>query len=355
MRTHVAVLALLACLVGALPAGAVTKEEIVKLAQAGVGDEVIINQISADGTVFQLSAQEILELKGAKVSERVISFMIQTRTQAPPPGAPGPGGGQPGAANQVPGVTLVLVNSDDRDYSIQIDEAGHMIFYYYGNFTDRLSLGRGETRSIGLPPGEWVVRWVGEREAYRFRAGPANTAKLVVSGVDFADYRATNLTITVGDREVASGPLKKYVDRGAPRPAAQAAAPQALPGYGESQIPSGPAPDATTVVYVPPQPRDPVVVNYYAQPTPVVTYRHYYTTAPVYYSRSSWCSGPSRYYGDQYYTPYRSRGFITPSTLFFTGLGAALDRHDRVEGALAGVAFSKFMDSAAYGDPLFGW
>ncbi|MBI3270080.1 MAG: hypothetical protein HYZ53_13730 [Planctomycetes bacterium] len=324
-----------ACLVlwsFATSAGAITQEDVVKLSQAGVSDEILISQIQAEGTVFQLSAAEIVNLKTAKVSEKVIAFMIQTRRGAAgAPAAPAEAGAACGA--EAASLTLVLANADDRTYSLQIDEGGHMIFYYYGNFQDRLSLGRGETRSIPLSPGEWVVRWVGEREAYRFRGHGGQVVKLLVTGVDFQDYRSTNLTITVGDREVASGALKRYVDRGSRRPVASAPLAEAQP----LPAPSSP----------------PVVVNYYPQPTGCLTYRDYYST-PSYYAYGA-PSYSSSYYPDTYYVTRRSHAFITPSTLFFSGLGAVLDKHNRAEGALAGFAFSKFLDGAAYGDPLFGW
>jgi len=52
--------------------------DVKELARAGVSDEVIISQIRNSRTRYQLSAQEIIDLKNAGVSERVIDFMINT-------------------------------------------------------------------------------------------------------------------------------------------------------------------------------------------------------------------------------------------------------------------------------------
>ncbi len=78
--------ACLALLIAAPYAQAITKEDVVKLTQAGLGDEVIIAKIRKDGTVFDLSAADILELKKAGVTAKVLQAMLQA---APAP-APAP-------------------------------------------------------------------------------------------------------------------------------------------------------------------------------------------------------------------------------------------------------------------------
>ena len=56
-----------------------TKEDVVALSGANVGDEVIVRHIQAMGARFDLSSDDILALKKAGVSERVIEAMIQTK------------------------------------------------------------------------------------------------------------------------------------------------------------------------------------------------------------------------------------------------------------------------------------
>jgi hypothetical protein len=63
--------------------------DVKMLARSGISDEVIISQIRNSRTVYHLSAADILDLKDAGVSEKVIDFMINTpslyRSTRPPP------------------------------------------------------------------------------------------------------------------------------------------------------------------------------------------------------------------------------------------------------------------------------
>jgi surface antigen len=61
--------------------------DVKALAKAGVSDEVIISQIRNSRVAYHLSTAEIIDLKDAGVSEKVIDFMINTASygSAPPP------------------------------------------------------------------------------------------------------------------------------------------------------------------------------------------------------------------------------------------------------------------------------
>jgi outer membrane lipoprotein SlyB len=52
------------------------------MAQAQVGDDVIISQIQNSRTVYHLSASDIIDLRNSGVSERVVQFMINTPSLA---------------------------------------------------------------------------------------------------------------------------------------------------------------------------------------------------------------------------------------------------------------------------------
>jgi len=66
--------------------------DVKMLAKSGVSDEVILSQIRNSHSIYRLSAAEILDLKDAGVSEKVIDFMINTpslyRSTRPPPPPP---------------------------------------------------------------------------------------------------------------------------------------------------------------------------------------------------------------------------------------------------------------------------
>jgi len=57
--------------------------DIKMLAKNGVSDDVILSQIRNSHTVYHLTAPEIIELKDAGVSQRVIDFMINTPRISP--------------------------------------------------------------------------------------------------------------------------------------------------------------------------------------------------------------------------------------------------------------------------------
>lgn len=61
-----------------------SKQDIIALSQAKVADDVIVTQIRASSSYFQLSTQDIIDLTSAGVSKAVIQEMIKTGQEAPP-------------------------------------------------------------------------------------------------------------------------------------------------------------------------------------------------------------------------------------------------------------------------------
>jgi hypothetical protein len=59
-------------------AQAVTPRDLVELARAGLGDDVLIALIASDGSVFHLSAQDVKSLHAQGLSDKVIVVMINT-------------------------------------------------------------------------------------------------------------------------------------------------------------------------------------------------------------------------------------------------------------------------------------
>ena len=52
--------------------------DVKALARSGVSEDVIITQIQTTHTVFHLSASDIIDLRNAGVSDRIVNFMINT-------------------------------------------------------------------------------------------------------------------------------------------------------------------------------------------------------------------------------------------------------------------------------------
>lgn len=60
-----------------------TKDDVIALATAKVSDRVIIDQIDATGSVFDLTTQDIVDLARAGVSDSVIGAMINAEPAQP--------------------------------------------------------------------------------------------------------------------------------------------------------------------------------------------------------------------------------------------------------------------------------
>lgn len=63
----------------------VSKEDIKKLTAAGISDEVILSYVKANGPVAKLSAEDVIELKQAGASEKVLSVILSGSPAAPAP------------------------------------------------------------------------------------------------------------------------------------------------------------------------------------------------------------------------------------------------------------------------------
>jgi hypothetical protein len=64
-----------------------TVQDVIKLSKAGLSDDTIIEQIRTKRQPFELSTDQLLQLKAAKVSERVIQVMINPDFNSAPTGA----------------------------------------------------------------------------------------------------------------------------------------------------------------------------------------------------------------------------------------------------------------------------
>ena len=86
MKTLAMTLTFLAALPLALSAQ-VSKEDIKKLCAAGISDEVILSYVKANGPVAKLSAEDVIELKQAGASEKLLSVILGNSSA---PAAPAP-------------------------------------------------------------------------------------------------------------------------------------------------------------------------------------------------------------------------------------------------------------------------
>lgn len=77
-----------------------TVAEVTKLAKAGLSEDIIIQQIRKNGQAFDLSTDELIALKQANVSDRVVQVMLDPSQADPPlpPASPPPASPPPAPA-----------------------------------------------------------------------------------------------------------------------------------------------------------------------------------------------------------------------------------------------------------------
>ncbi len=76
MKRWILGFAMVGALALAVPARAITLDDVMGLARADASDALIMAKIDADGTVFHLSVDDILALRKSGVSDHVITYMI---------------------------------------------------------------------------------------------------------------------------------------------------------------------------------------------------------------------------------------------------------------------------------------
>ena len=95
----------------ATPAEALTLRDLMELARAGLGDEVLLALIEVDRGVYAIDPATLKELKAAGVSDKVIAALIRSGRDAPPPPAPLPTEEEADAVEPAPQVVVI----DHRD------------------------------------------------------------------------------------------------------------------------------------------------------------------------------------------------------------------------------------------------
>ena len=110
MRYLIVVLGTLVALAGgARPAYALTIRDIMELARAGLGEDVILALIEVDRGVYPIDAATLKQLKAAGVGDRVLVALVRSGRETPP--APEPPAQELVAEAPAPQVVIV----DHRD------------------------------------------------------------------------------------------------------------------------------------------------------------------------------------------------------------------------------------------------
>lgn len=139
MKTVMMSLALAASLPLALCAQ-VSKEEIKKLAAAGISDEVIVSYVRANGGISRLSAEDLVDLKQAGASEKLLSSLLGSASPAPKaapapmtPGTP-PVEGSDNVPYAAPAASSVVYDSNPYYYTPTYSYYGGYYPYAYPSY-----------------------------------------------------------------------------------------------------------------------------------------------------------------------------------------------------------------------------
>jgi hypothetical protein len=84
------------------PRRPLTIEDVIRQVKSGISEEIIVTNIKKSGKSFDLSTEEILELKRSGVSEAVIKIMVDPSQPYSPPPPPQPSGVSPQEAVRKP-------------------------------------------------------------------------------------------------------------------------------------------------------------------------------------------------------------------------------------------------------------
>ena len=86
-------------------AAQVTKEDIKKLTAAGISDDVILSYVKSNGGVARLSAEDVVDLKQAGASEKLLTSILSIPSASQPKASEKPALGPP------PPATTTVVDS----------------------------------------------------------------------------------------------------------------------------------------------------------------------------------------------------------------------------------------------------
>jgi hypothetical protein len=330
---------LLACLMilfvslACFSAKAESVDDIAKLARSGIGEEVLLALVERAETGYALSANDILTLKKANVSDKVLAAMLTKQraptlanavpTPSPQAIAPDefrPVTTEPAVISQTPGaahspppqtanvatppttatraderdLTVLLQNSDAIAWDFRLDRRKNYLWLLPSERGDKADgrVAAFQTAGLAVPPGKYKVKLL-DGDDQRFDVEWYGKTLIVLTR---KEGRRDKLIATVFE----NGKRRGAEDLGHIRKLEAVRTPVVSVGSAREPRPAAPQ---TTVIYEEPK----TTVVYRAAP-PTVIYR---TPTPVYVVRDwTYYSPPFRpaypYYGPVYCPPPRS-------------------------------------------------
>ncbi|MBI3830851.1 MAG: hypothetical protein HY291_15130 [Planctomycetes bacterium] len=300
-------------------ARAETTEDIIRLSQKGLGEDVLLATVDRSEKGFNLSADDIIKLKQANVSEKVIAAMLRKKAapaaQAVAPAKPAEQGDVRIEKTGDNG-TLNLENVDDRSWTYRFDMATRILWISPAGEEAQKALTPHGGVSLSVPKGAYEVRYAGETSGQAFNVPAGEKALLLFSRVETDEFEG--LYVSVFEKGERHGGGRLAVLRQTKKASQPQATYQKVPAPAQQQDP--------TYQYDPPKTQ---VVERVVEPSTTVIYRdpapvYVYPSYPYYYGY------PYRYgygygYGyPRYYTPYNSATFRYSNFGHHSGISVGL-------------------------------
>lgn len=130
-------------------AGELTLRDVIELQRSGLGDELLVAVIEADGGPFQLSMADILDLRSYGLSERVISALLRTGTRRTG-STDAPAVSVQQHVTQVAPTVVIVNDHDDRPRPVPPP--------YGGRRAAEFTPGPGQIPPMVTPPATWTTR-----------------------------------------------------------------------------------------------------------------------------------------------------------------------------------------------------
>ncbi|MCW8128880.1 MAG: hypothetical protein KIS92_00720 [Planctomycetota bacterium] len=277
-------------------ARAESTDEIVKLAEKGIGEDVLLAAVDRSDKGFSLTADDIIKLKQAHVPEKVIAAMLRKKPAAAPAGQPAPAeaadvriekAGETG--------TLNLENVDDRAWAYRFDLASHLLWITPAGEDEKKTMTPHGGVSLSVPKGAYEVRYAGEASGQVFNVPAGEKALLLFSRVETEEFEGLYVSVFERGERRAGGRLA--VLRQTKKPAQTQATYERIPARAEEPAYQYEQPRATERVVE--RVVEPSTTVIYREPAPVYVYPSY-PSYPYYYR--PYC------YPHSYY-PYNSASF----------------------------------------------
>lgn len=121
-----------------------TKEEVIKMVQDGVSEEAILARIDQDGAALKLSADDLVDLKNAGVSDKIVKRLMGIRP--------------------VEGKGLALENRAHKAFTVSVDAANKTIHFFESGGTE---IARKQSIELDAPDGTYKVMIAGRKTSYK--------------------------------------------------------------------------------------------------------------------------------------------------------------------------------------------